>query len=249
MKFYDICIFCLVISLLIPLHLYPRESSVQFSVPLAFLTIRFNEKSGILDEVFINYEKKQNEGWAIRGGDDEYIYFAQKKEITHIYKELPFFSADVSDFEASQINKICNSFIATLHIMEKHLETQKWENLSYLDFYMAPFFRGFYYIIYAARCGRNSLPAVTCINENRYDISIPSMKSEQRVKSWYSNPENIIKFRVIIKELIFQIKLWQKEELTNPDRNNPENRYKNKFFKIYTLFITIYFNIPENPNS
>jgi hypothetical protein len=92
------------------------------------------------------------------------------------------------------------------------------------------------------------LPKSSCISDSLFDISLASLKSDSRIKTWRTQKDHIIKLRIMTKELIYQIKDWQKKELENKDRNK-EISYGKKFEEAYTLFIKTYFceqNLPES---
>jgi hypothetical protein len=73
-----------------------------------------------------------------------------------------------------------------------------------------------------------------------------------RIKSWRQKPEYIVKLRIITKELIYQIKDWQKKELDNPGRN-VEVASGKKFEEAFSAFVKIYFVIdgpfPQIPSE
>ena len=144
-----------------------------------------------------------------------------------------------------QINKICDSFLHTLILFDKYIYKQRKDRLLYLDGYLPSFFKGFYYVMLAARCNKDSLPSVTNITDSLFDKSVNSPKSDKRIQQWFNSPKHLTKLRVVAKELIYQIYQWQKIELTNQNRNN--YLYVNtKFKEIYELFIRLYFNLESD---
>ncbi len=225
------------------LESFALEKRESFTVPLAILTVRFDDKTGNLDEVFISYGHKY-EGYAISNQNDRYIKSTAKRQIDHIYKEDITTSYLLTDFEAKHLNKVCNTFIKTLFIFEKNLQKKVWGKLLYLDAYFPTFFHGFYYLVHASRNATDPLPPNTCIPNHWFDNSFRSPKSDKRIKNWRNNPEHVTKLRVIIKEVIYQIKQWQQLELTSPNRDLRLNSDKN-FKEIYSLFITMYFNLKK----
>lgn len=193
--------------------------------------------------MFISYGSKV-EGWAISPVNDRYIKFTLKRQTDHIYKENPAIAHHLTDFEALHLNKICNSFIRTLYIFERHLQRKSWGKLLYMDGYLPSFFKGFYYLMQASRCFREPLPPFTNIHDSLYDNSFNSIKTDRRIQLWRSRPDRIIKLRIITKEVIHQIKLWQKKELANPNRD-PRDSHSGQFYHVYGLFIRLYFNLMQ----
>lgn len=220
---------------------FALEKRDPFPIPLPHLFVRFDGRTGCLDEVFIAYNSEK-EGWAIAKFDDRYTKSTNKRQTDHIFKEHDNIAYLLSDFEAQQLNKICESFVYTLILFDRYLQRQRWDRLRYLDGYLPAFFQGFYYVMHAAHCGKNCLPPVTCIADSLFDKSVNSLKSDIRIQHWSKNPAYITKLRIVTKELIFQTCQWQEKELINPERNGYLYT-NNKFKEIYELFIRLYFNL------
>ena len=194
--------------------------------------------------MFISYDKER-EGWAIADYNDRYIKSTNRRQIDHIYKEHKNIAYLLSDFEARQINKICDSFIHTLILFDRYIYRQRRDRLLYLDGYLPSFFKGFYYVMLAAHSSKDSLPPVTNIADSLFDKSVYSPKSDKRIQQWYSSTIYLTKLRIVTKELIYQIYQWQKIELTN--KNRSFYLYKNTNFKeVYELFIRLYFNLESS---
>lgn len=220
---------------------FALEEREPILIPLPHLFVRFDQRTRNLDEVFISYGSEK-EGWAIANFDDRYTKYTNKRQIDHVYKEHDNIAYLLSDFEAQQLNKICESFVYTLTLFDRNLQRQRWDRLLYLDGYFPAFFQGFYYVMQAARSSKDFLPPVTCIADSLFDKSVNSPKSDRRIQYWRKNPAHLTKLRIVTKELIFQTCQWQDKELNNPERNGYLNS-NIKFKEIYELFIRLYFNL------
>jgi hypothetical protein len=217
----------------------------QYAVPLAMVIPFFNSATGELDEVLIKYGR-DNIGWTISDGDDRYIKDTERMSREHTHRELMHVATYLSPFEAEQINKVCHSFVRTLNILERDLETDRWDRCLYLDNTLAFFLRGFYYLLSAARRSRTYLPVETCIKESMFDSPADSTRSRKRIHDLRNDTERVIKLRISIRELVFQLEQWQKKELDNPARDMWTDNSGN-FVQAYVLFIHYYFNILPLP--
>ena len=219
------------------------EKRESFPVPLAILTVHLNQKTGNLDEVFISYGSK-TEGWAISSLNDRYIKFTLKQQVDHIYKENSRIAHVLTDFEAKHLNQVCNSLVRTLTLYERYLQRKNWGRLLYLDAYLPAFFKGFHHLMLASYCYREPMPSFTCIPDSLFDNSFNSIKSDRRIQMWRKKPDRIMKLRILTKEVIHQIRLWQEKELTNPNRD-PRTSSSKQFRHVYELFIRLYFNMMQ----
>jgi hypothetical protein len=153
----------------------------------------------------------------------------------------------ISDFEADVLNRVCKTMIPTLETFERDLQHERWDKLLYLDSFFPRFLKGFYYLYCAARNSPYALPKSVCIPDSLYDISLTSPKSDERIRMWQTQNNQIIKLRIVSKELVYQIKEWQKQELDN-QRRNPEVSSGKKFEEAFTLFVKLYFNVQPLPD-
>jgi len=228
--------------------LFALEKRSAYDIPLALLSPRFNP-DGTLDEVFVTFGS-ESEGWAISCLDDRYVAVNMngltRKDV--VYREEPEYAQLITPFEAEVLDKVCQSFIKTLQIYERDLAGFRGDRLRYLDPHFISFFRNFHHLVCAARNSPNALPRDTYIEDSLYEISDTSEKTDKRIELWRENPDQIIKLRIASKELIFQIKQWQKKELRNAKRDVWEDNSK-KFVEIYELFLRLYFNIPTSPEK
>ena len=222
-------------------NLSPIEKREPFPVPLAHLFVRIDRRTNRFEEVFISFPGNEREGWGIAEFDDRYIKFTLRRQVDHIHREYPRLEYQLSPFEAKRLDKVCNSFIRTLVLFERNLQRKNWGRLLYLDGYLPQFFNGLFYLVMAARCSCDSLPGFTRIPESLYENNFTSPKSDKRIQAWRSKPDHVMKMRIVTKELIYQIKKWQKVELNNPKRKPYASR-DHKFREVYGLFIRMYFN-------
>ena len=227
-------------------HAEEPEKRTSFSIPLANLSVSFNDQTHIFEKVKVMFGDDDSYQALIAPGADYEINITKDGRQKNIHDEAPDKAFMISDFEADVLNRVCKTFIQTLEIYEHDLQHEKWSRLLYLDSFFPRFLKGFYYLYCAARNSPYGLPKGICIPDSMYDISLTSPKSEQRIKLWRTQSDNILKLRIISKELIYQIKEWQDKELDNPKRNVEVN-YGKKFEEAFTLFMKIYFNLQPLP--
>lgn len=219
-------------------ELSPRS----YTSPLPVITLVF-DGNNTFEEAFVSF-KKNSEGWAIGAVDDRYVKDTRHERIDQLYRELPTASHYVSPFEAKVINQVTRKFEEALVIYERDLKHGSYERLLYLDGQLPSFLRGFFYMYCAAHNSFSALPKVTRIADSLYEETTPSLKSDQRVRTWRSNPEHVVKLRIATKELIFQMNEWRTKTLTGPAEFDPRQDKSKKFRESYELFIRLYFNLP-----
>lgn len=218
------------------------EKRTPFAVPLPNLFVRIDQERKTFEEVFVSYGSDR-EGWGIAEFDDRYIKYTLRLQVDHIYRETPRLAYILTDLEAEHLNKICNLFVRTLTIFENDLQNGQWDRLLYLDASFPAFFKGFFYVVKAAYCSRDTLPPATRISDTLFDETFDSPKSDRRIQTWRTTPEHITKLRIIARELIYQIRQWQKMELNNKKRQPFVINDKVRFKEAYELFIKMYFNM------
>jgi hypothetical protein len=214
-----------------------EEKAKPFSVPLPIITTTF-ESNGTLIEAFVTYEGSQ-EGWALAFADDRYVKDTRKERLDYIYRELSTQRPYLSPFEIKVIDNVCEHFQDALSIFEKDLRDKKWGRVLYLDTYMVPFFRGFYYLIGASKCSYTTLPSNACIADSAFDLTYDSPKSKSRVSRWAHDEEHIVKLRIAAKELHFQIGKWRDNDLTAKTRD-PWQDNSNACMDAFDLFLKLY---------
>jgi hypothetical protein len=222
----------------------------SFSLPFARLSVSFSERTHVFEKVRVSFDSDNDpaeEYYSIEPINDYEIKETRDGRQKSMHLEQPDKAFIISDFEAKILNKVCKSFIATLEIFEKDVHKGHWDRCLYLDSYFPRFLKGFYYLYCAARNSPYAMPKSACIPDSLYDVSLNSPKSDRRVKMWNSKPDHIIKLRIIAKELMYQLKEWQKKELDNPSRNVEVPAGK-KVEQAYTLFVKIYFDLAPSPD-
>jgi hypothetical protein len=222
------------------------EKRSAFDIPLPYLCLSLNSDS-TLDEVFVSFGHDL-EGWGISPINDRYVNNSSSVHKESVYKELPEYAQLLSPFETKVLDRVCESFIATLQTYENDLANSRWDRLRYLDPYFNSFFRGFFHLYNAALKATDLLPPVVYIDDSLLTSLSDSAKTDQRIAMWQHTPDHSIKLRIAAKELIFQIKQWQKKELRNVKRDVWEDKSWD-FLKAYELFIRLYFNIPASPTK
>lgn len=231
------------ISLLMVFGTVSLQEREPHLIPLARVIPYFDVHTGQLDEVFIQYGSN-NEGWGISDMHDRYVKDTQRKNLEFTHKEMKHAAYLISDFEAKQIVRVMKTFSRTLEGLERDLERQNWGRCLYLDNYLPLFLKGFYYLISAAKRSREVFPVTACVADSLFDLTIDSPKSDKRIKFWQDNPEQVIKLRITIKELIFQMGKWKEKDLNIKKRDMwVDNSLK--FALAFDLFIKYYFNIAD----
>lgn len=216
---------------------YQRE---PYNIELPKIAVGFNDTTKICNRVRITFHKS-DDYVIISENDDAFVKTNRNGVQKTVYREFPEKSYQLTDFEVEQINKVCKIFVETLDQFEKNLHNNKWGRCSYLDAYFPNFLNGFYYLMLEARNSTETIPEEAKIPESLYDVSLNSVKTDDRIRKWQANKEHIVSLRIAIKELIFQIKEWQKKELTNSKRNH-EISQDSQFFKALIFFERVYFN-------
>jgi hypothetical protein len=242
----------LLIALLAAVSFANAESPgkrTSYAIPLAKLSVSFNDQNHQFEKVRVSFGSSDDESYyiLIAPGDDEEIKVTKDGRQKNVHREPPDKAYMVSDFEADILNKVCKTLIPTLETFEKDLQHERWDRLLYLDSFFPRFLKGFYYLYCAARNSPYALPRGICIPDSFYDISLTSPKSDERIQMWQTQSDQILKLRMISKELIYQIREWQKKEIDNPGRNK-EVSYGKKFEEAYTLFVKLYFNFQPLPD-
>ncbi len=215
------------------------EKRKEFSIPLPLITASFRDS--VTEEVFVSFGES-HEIWVVAPGNDRYVKDDRKIRLDHTYLESVTQTKLLSNFEASLLNRVCKSFSETLEIFERDLNSSRWGRCLYLDYWMPVFIRNFYYLFSVARNSNDLLPKVICVADSLYDTSPNSTKSDIRIDYWRNNPDHVLKLRITVKELIFQIKLWQQKELANPNRDVLQDHSK-EFIQTLELFTRLYFNL------
>jgi hypothetical protein len=216
-----------------------------FGIPLVKLKLAFSPDTKQLEQVQIDIDGADQ--YAVITRYSDYLVKNGRNGTEKIqYSEAPERAFVISDFEARQLNRVVKSLIETLEIFEKDLKRNRWDRCLYLDSFFPRFLKGYYYLVCATRNSPYALPRVARIPDSAFDISLNSPKSDQRIKTWQTEKDCIIKLRIISKELAYQLKGWQKKELDSSGRN-PDVAYSAKAEEAFGLFVKLYFNLkPTN---
>ena len=232
-----------VLSLTMVTVLYAVEPRSPFSVPLAMLAYTPSQK-GVTEKVIIWYDKV-NESWEISATEARHLIEKGMQNEDETFREPQGQEFLMNAVEAQVVNRVCKTLVKTLDGFESDLKKNRWDKCRYLDSYLASFYFGFYHLITIVRCSRRALPEITCPSDSLYDRSLESPKSDARVAQWRRSPEYIVKLRIAAKELMYQIKQWQKKELDNSKRDVWKDQ-SGDFVEAYEFFIRLYFNLPPN---
>jgi hypothetical protein len=221
----------------------------SYNIPLAKIGVSFNDQTGQFEKVKVSFGTSDDESYfiIIAPGIDYEIKITKDGRQKFVHNEVSDKNFMISDFEADVINRVCKTFIPTLETFEKDLQRERWDKLLYLDSFFPRFLKGFYYLYCAARSSPYALPKSICVPDSLYDISLTSPKSDERVRMWQTKSNTLLKLRIIAKELVYQIKEWQKREIDCPSRNK-EIPYGKKFEEAFTLFVKIYFDLQPTPD-
>ncbi|MFW5775024.1 MAG: hypothetical protein ACOCW2_01935 [Chitinivibrionales bacterium] len=219
-------------------ELAPRS---KFNIPLVQLKLAMDDRDKEVEHVRISIDGYE-EYALITYLNDTHVHYKKKQIEKTVYAESPDRAYMLTDFEAQQLSRVVRSFIQTLNIFNKDLKKERWGRCLYLDSFFPRFLKSFYFLVCAARNSPDAFPAIGRIPESKYDVSLRSEKSDRRIRKWREQDEHIIKLRIITKELIYQLKKWDKKELQNKKRNK-SIIYSNKVEKAFDLFIRIYFNV------
>jgi hypothetical protein len=220
----------------------------SYNIPLANISVSFNDQTHQFEKVKVSFGDNDDTYFAlIAPGSDNEVKTNNDGRLKYVHPEAPDKLFMVSDFEADILNRVCKTFIPTLETFERDLQHQRQDRLLYLDSFFPRFLKGFYYLYCAARNSPYALPKGICIPDSLYDISLISPKSDARVMQWQTQTNQSIKLRIISKELVYQIREWQKKELDNSGRNR-EISYGKKFEEAFTLFVKLYFNLQPFPD-
>jgi hypothetical protein len=221
----------------------------SFTLPLARLSVTFNDRTHVFEKVRVSFDADNDpssEYYYITPLDDQEIKETSDGRQKSVHIEQPDKAYIISDFEARILNDVCKSFISMLEIFEKDIHKEHWDRCLFIDAYFPRFLKGFYYLYCAARNSPYAMPKSACIPDSLYDVSLTSPKSDDRINSWRLKSDNLIKLRIASKEMIYQLKDWQKKELDNPSRN-VEVPMGKKVEQAYSLFVKIYFNLAPSP--
>lgn len=222
------------------------EKRTPYDIPLVKLKLAMDKHGKKVEHVRIPINGYK-EYALISNLNDTHVHHKRKGIQKTVYAETPDRAFLLTDFEAQQLGSVVQSFIQTLRIFNKDLKKERWDRCLYLDSFFPRFLKSFYFLNCAARNSPDAFPAIGRIPESKFDVSLRSEKSDERIGKWRRRKDHAIKLRIITKELIYQLKQWQKKELQNKKRNKSISQSE-KVQKAYALFIRIYFNFDNVTN-
>jgi hypothetical protein len=209
---------------------------IPYSIPLLKLSIMENNTA-------VRISKAGSEDYSIISNFSDVVVKNSRSKTDKItYHESADKSYYLTDFEARQVLIVTKSFIATLEEFEKNLQNGKWGQCLYLDAFLPKFIRGFYMLLGVSRNNTVKYLKEIDLFEKEFDVSLNSPRSDVRIAAWRNTPESVLKLRIATKELIYQLRLWEKRELSNQNRN-PEIAMSLKCEEALDLFVRIYFSL------
>jgi hypothetical protein len=223
--------------LLISAQLIGKRTS--FNIPLVKLSLSENAQSPDFKKIRITTGGSEDYAIITRLSDFFINNTRQGIEKT-TYAERLHSMYTLTDFEAKQINITLKSLISTLEIFERDLHKERWDKCLFLDSYFPRFMKGFYFLSCTAFNDREALPKGAQVFDSMFDVSLKSPKSDERINNWRNKNDQIIKLRIAARELIFQLKKWQKNELTKSKRK-ADIMYSKNLKEAYSLFVKMYF--------
>jgi len=214
----------------------PLIERVPYNVPLIKLSMMNNNTA-------VRVFKLNDDDYAlITTIDDLYVKNAHDKVQKTTYKEYKHQAHYLSDFEIRYIILATRSLETTLDEFEHHLQQEHWGQCVYLDAFLPKFLKNYYMLLAIARNNPEKYEKQIALFEGKYEISINSKLSDQRVMLWMNDHDWLMKLRIASKELSHQLRLWEKRDLSNKNRN-PEVVLSSKVEESLELFIKIYFGI------
>ena len=172
---------------------------------------------------------------------DFHIKNTRKGREKTTYVEAPATAFALTDFEKRHFERVVQSLISTLVLFERDLESNQLDKCLYLDSFFPRFMKGFYHLNCAAVNSISALPPQASIPDDWYEVSLRSKLSEKRIETWLGKKDYTIKLRIAARELIFQLKNWQKKKLRNY-KKNPQVEFNQNLKDTYCLFVKLYFN-------
>lgn len=227
------------------LQLQPREA---FTVELPKLFVSIDDETREFDGVRISFPPDYEDQVFIGIYDDMYIKFTSNGRERVQYRELPEKAGFLSKFEAKNLIKVNENFVSTLEVFEKLLQKNTWGRCLYLDVYFSHFLCGYYSLVGAARNTESALPFGARVPEEEFDVSQNSPKTDARINRWKSSLDTIIKLRIASKELVKQLKLWDKA--LGKAKDNVDVMTPKEFEDALVVFVRTYFGLrPVAPST
>ena len=209
---------------------------VSYAIPLLKLSV-------IDDNTGVRIARESSEDYVVVSTLNDYSVKNSRSAVNKTtYRESFEKAYRITDFEATQLLAVTRTFVETLDDFEKNLKGQRWGHCRYLDGFLPKFIRGYYILLGASKNDVRKFSSEIALFENKFDVSLQSPLTDQRISMWAANPERTVKLRIATKELIYQLKLWEKRDLANKSRN-PDISLSSKAEEALGLFIRIYFAV------
>lgn len=210
-----------------------------FNVPLVKMQVKNSDESDKFKEIRIRIEG--NEKYSLIGPyNDKLIQNTRRDTRKSEYVEPSRYAHCLSPFELQQLEEVIGSLVKTLDIFERDLKRRQWDRCRYLDAFLPRFLQAFYYLSCTMFISEDVLSKVAFIPDSWFDVSLRSLKSDQRINNWRKKGDYIIKMRIVVRELIFQFENWL--ENIKSDSSSPIICYSDKLTNTYELFVKLYFN-------
>lgn len=233
----------LLLILILPYTVYNQKIGKRSSYSIPLISLGVSTDKNNLDYKKIRIEINNTKEYAIITRLNDYHYKVKRNNTEKTtYAERLKSPFTLTNFEVQQVNRVIKSFIATLETFEHDLQKKRWDKCLYLDAFLPRFLKGFYYFSCTAFNSNETLPPSAKVSDEMYDVSLRSKKSERRVRKWLDKKDHVIKLRIATRELIYQLKHWQKKELNVPKRK-VGIEYNKNLRESYNLFIKAYFNL------
>jgi hypothetical protein len=210
---------------------------------IALSNVAYSAARDTVPEKVCIWFDRADEWWEVSPRFERHVREKDMNTDEEIYQKPSTQMFVFSTVEATIISKVCKSLVKTLDGFDHDLKNGRWDRCLFLDSYLASFFHEFFYLYTICRASPKSLPPVARIADSLYDRSPESPKSDKRIMQWRQTADHIIKLRIATKELIYQIKQWQKKELDQPEKTSWEDDAAD-FVQAYELFLRLYFNLP-----
>jgi hypothetical protein len=220
------------------------QKRTPYDVKLARLSLSFEDHTERIEQVRVSLDGSSDYA-IISPTNDEFIKMDRDGREKTVYREALETAWLVSDFEREQLLMVTRGLIEALTQFEHDLQRQRFDKCLYLDGYLPRFLRGYYFLCESIRSNQDALPRVARVPESAFDVSLNSPKSDERISAWNSSAENSIKLRIVTKEFIHHLKLWEKEFAKS--KESQDSLFNNELKKVYSLFIRIYFNLNPPP--
>ena len=230
----------IIISILSNIYSQISNNRTPFKIPLIKLSTLAGKEESQFKKVRVAIDGNK-EYAIITKLSDLHIKITRKGTEKTTYAEPPELAYTCTDFEKKHLSRVVQSLIATLVLFESDLSNKQWGKCLYLDSFFPRFMKGFYHLNCAAISSMEALPRQAVVHDNWYDISLRSEKSDKRIEEWLRNKDYTIKLRIAARELIYQLKSWEKKELRKYKKNlNVE--FNQALKDTYCLFVKLYFN-------